>query len=228
MGIHRGSGNEQFKALSGLATDSGDNVYAVDHYNGNVQKFTSDGTYLKQWGIFDRPNAVAVDSAGNVYVADYGYHISGFDRIQKIALDGTLTQFTNANGDSIAIDNASNIYITDSTKNDLGQPDGDNPHVQKFSSDGAFLTDWGSNGTLTDSFTYQLILHWIPLAMSMSLIAVIPASRNSHSANQPTRYFSFHRSWENPWLKEVSIPSNGYIRETLDQMSRSNCSTEVF
>src|SRR2546423_1298308 len=45
-----GSGNGQFYDLSGVAVDSGGNVYVADSYNHRIQKFTSAGGYLTQWG----------------------------------------------------------------------------------------------------------------------------------------------------------------------------------
>jgi DNA-binding beta-propeller fold protein YncE len=48
-----------------------------DYANNRIQKFTSNGIYLTQWGSaglgqgqFANPNYLAVDSLGNVYVVD--------------------------------------------------------------------------------------------------------------------------------------------------------------
>jgi DNA-binding beta-propeller fold protein YncE len=58
-----------------VAVDGSGSVYVT---GGNrIQKFTSDGAYLLQWGAqgsgngqFESPRGVAVDGSGNVYVAD--------------------------------------------------------------------------------------------------------------------------------------------------------------
>jgi hypothetical protein len=53
------------------------------------QKFTSDGSFITKWGSngtgdgqFSYAGSVAVDSSGNVYVADV-------DRVQKFTSDGS-------------------------------------------------------------------------------------------------------------------------------------------
>jgi DNA-binding beta-propeller fold protein YncE len=63
-----------------VAVDNGGNVYVADTENNRIQKFTSSGTYLTQWGSFGQgngqfaaPYGVAVDSGGNVYVVDAGH-----------------------------------------------------------------------------------------------------------------------------------------------------------
>ena len=60
--------------------------------NHRVQKFTSDGTFLTQWGSggsgpgqFDWPRGIAVDGSGNVYVADTCNH-----RVQKFTVGRDL------------------------------------------------------------------------------------------------------------------------------------------
>ncbi|MEW5802681.1 MAG: CARDB domain-containing protein [bacterium] len=88
-----GSGDRQFACPYAVAVDSGGNVYVADtedyehieHHR--IQKFCSEGFFMAKWGSygtgdgqFRQPSGVAVDSGGNVYVAD-----SGNNRIQKFS-----------------------------------------------------------------------------------------------------------------------------------------------
>src|SRR5262245_11668944 len=64
-----------FPAGSGVALDRDGNIYATDAATYSVKKFSNSGTPLAEWGFpghssgqFDRPEGIAVDSDGHVYV----------------------------------------------------------------------------------------------------------------------------------------------------------------
>ena len=40
----------EFSSPFGIATDSSGNVYVADTDNNRIQKFTSNGTYILEWG----------------------------------------------------------------------------------------------------------------------------------------------------------------------------------
>lgn len=64
---------------AGIAVDLSGNIFFVRFETRAMKKFHSSGGFLGRWGSpgsadgqFSEPEAVAVDSAGNVYVADKG------------------------------------------------------------------------------------------------------------------------------------------------------------
>ena len=93
--------NKVFATLSNptdIVIDSAGNVYVLDAENDKVQKFTTDGTFVKE-GNIQRTKAsklvakdIATDSAGNVYVLD-----GGSNRVQKFTTDGTFVKEWNIN-----------------------------------------------------------------------------------------------------------------------------------
>jgi tripartite motif-containing protein 71 len=91
-------------------------------------------------GVLRFPEAVALDSQGDVYVADQLSYV-----VQKFGPSGAFLgewgsyggghgQFGPIGG--IALDAAGNVYVVDSANN----------RIQKFSPGGAFITSWGGSG----------------------------------------------------------------------------------
>lgn len=125
---------------------------------GPVADLITDYEFSKAWGDsgsgngqFYRPQGVAVDVSGNVYVVD-----TWNSRIQKFTGDGTyLTQWgTWGTGvgqfrymNSIAVDGSGNVYVADTW----------NYRIQKFTSDGTYLAQWAIPGLLEpDGFLYGI------------------------------------------------------------------------
>jgi len=153
-----GDGNEQFGSPSGLATDTAGNVYVVDSDNNRIQKFTSNGTFITKWvwsplsdGNALQPWQVATDAGGNVYVTDIVN-----DRVQKLTSNGTFITEWGSKGSGngqfdsprdLATDAAGNVYVTDTDfTHDPNNRILDNNRIQKFTSNGTFITKWGTFG----------------------------------------------------------------------------------
>ena len=134
--------------------ESGGNLYTAHN---RIHKFDRDGNLLRVWGYYDigngyglnRPSGIAVSRDGYVYVTDTDNH-----RVVKFDSEGTFVlawgsagngggQFVYPRG--IAIDNNDSIYVTDGET--YYYPYGQNNRVQKFDSNGNFITQWGGRGS---------------------------------------------------------------------------------
>jgi sugar lactone lactonase YvrE len=130
----------EFYYPQGVAFDSSGDLYVGDTYNHLIRKITPSGivtTFAGTAGIigstngvgtnatFYYPQAVAVDSCGNVYVGDYTNHL-----IRKITPSGYVTTLAGTAGTSgssngvgtnarfssptgVAVDSSGNVYVGD-------------------------------------------------------------------------------------------------------------------
>ncbi len=154
-----------FNTPSGITVDSASNLYVADTSNNTIRKITSTGTVTTLAGLagrtgsvdgsgtaarFEDPYALAVDAAGNVYVADATDH-----SIRKIASDGTTTTLAGKGGSfgstdgtgsvarfrgplGIAADSAGNVFVADTG----------NYTVRKITAAGVVTTLAGSAGQI--------------------------------------------------------------------------------
>ncbi|MEY2519011.1 MAG: hypothetical protein QOF24_770 [Verrucomicrobiota bacterium] len=152
----------QFNSPEGVALDKAGNLYVADFFNHTIRKISPAGVVTTWAGAtaiagyadgpgnaarFNAPRAVAVDSADNVFVADFYNHI-----IRKITPDGVVSTFagtpggpgsddgtgTNArfkNPIALTTDSAGNVYVGDS-----------NATIRKITPAGVVTTLAGSVG----------------------------------------------------------------------------------
>jgi len=141
-----GNGSNQFTAPRGLASDAAGNIYIADSQNARVVKLSAAGGLSTVAGngtpgyggdggaatsaMLNTPTAVAVDSANNLYIADFSNN-----RIRKVSASGTISTLagTGSSGYSgdggqaaaaqinlaqgVAVDNAGNVFIADTGNN---------------------------------------------------------------------------------------------------------------
>ena len=120
----------------------------VSQSGSTITKLGTDGKVIATWGSkgagpgqFDDITGIAVDGAGNLYVADRRNN-----RIQKLSASGgrPLAQWGSQGSgpgqfegpNDIALDAQGNVYVADSG----------NHRIQKLSPDGKFLQQWGNMG----------------------------------------------------------------------------------
>jgi uncharacterized protein (TIGR03437 family) len=139
--------NAYFNLPLGVAVDSSGNVYIADTDNNAIRKVDTTGHVSSLAGntgsagyggdggqaisgYLNQPNALVLDSAGNIYIAD-----TGNNRIRKISTSGIITSVAGNNypsyaGDGgpavvaelnnpegVAVDKSGNIYIADTSNN---------------------------------------------------------------------------------------------------------------
>jgi sugar lactone lactonase YvrE len=117
-----------------VAVDGSGNLYVADSGNSTIRKITPAGVVTTFAGSpgsigsadatggsarFNRPQGVAADSAGNVYVAD-----TGNNAIRKITPDGAVTTLAlgavHLSGpQGVAVDGAGNVYVADTGAADI-------------------------------------------------------------------------------------------------------------
>ncbi|HWE48896.1 MAG TPA: hypothetical protein VG273_03860 [Bryobacteraceae bacterium] len=140
--------NAALSRPNAIAVDSKGNVYVSDYGSGTIREIATSGTITTIAGtgamgfggdggpankaLLAAPDALAVDSAGNIYLGD-----TGNGNIREITTDGNIrTVASNVNPGSLAVDSAGNLYYTDFVAQT----------VQKLFPGGAQLTIAG-NGT---------------------------------------------------------------------------------
>jgi sugar lactone lactonase YvrE len=147
VGSADGTGADaRFSGLSGVAVDSAGKVYIADTNNHTLRKVTVAGAVTTLAGTagtpggldgtgaearFNVPDGVAVDSAGNVYVAD-----TGNSTIRKITPAGIVTTLAGSPGvqgsadgtgaaarfsapDGVAVDSAGNLYVAETSNHTI-------------------------------------------------------------------------------------------------------------
>jgi hypothetical protein len=130
-----------------IASDAAGNIYFPNTPNNEVQEFTPEGALLQtitgsSVGAFVEPRGVALDSEGNVYVADAGNR-----RVVRIEHGtGAQSVFDSEGGATVGIDpSTNNVFVGVFSENEhCEQPSEPCYHVLEYSPGGAELEDFGA------------------------------------------------------------------------------------
>ena len=148
LGNGKGHQPGEFGLVTDAVRDSKGNYYVGEYGEfDRIQKFTPDGTFVKQWGghgtlpgEFVRPQNLIIDEEDRIWVADACNH-----RIQVFDTDGKLLFYWGKQGRApgelsypydLDFDADGNLYIVEFGNN----------RVQKFTRSGESLGCWGRAG----------------------------------------------------------------------------------
>lgn len=70
-----GAGPGQFHLPHGLRVAADGRVFVADRENDRIQIFSPDGRFLEQWTDVQWPTNIAIDGAGNIYVAELWWRV---------------------------------------------------------------------------------------------------------------------------------------------------------
>ena len=148
----------------GVAVDRGGNVFVTDYFNGTIRRLSANGVVTTLAGTpgafgsadgagtaarFATPQGVAIDAAGNLYVADKSNQtirkvtpaglvgtLAGSPSVRG-SVDGTGAAASFDNPSGVAVDAAGNVYVVDNA-----------PTVRKITPAGVVTTLAGAAGRI--------------------------------------------------------------------------------
>jgi kumamolisin len=166
--------DDAFDSPEGITVDGSGNVYVADTGNNTIREITPGGVVSVLAGqtgvsgfadgdatseaLFNGPSGVAVDSAGNVYVADFGNAV-----IREIS-SGTVTTIAGQAGQAgyldglsgkalfnaplgVAVDSLGDVYIADALVPSIGTTAAGNNVLRELSPEGVVSTVAGQVST---------------------------------------------------------------------------------
>jgi uncharacterized protein (TIGR03663 family) len=143
-------GDGQFQEPWGIAVAADGAIFVADTWNGRIQVFDANGNFVRKWGYFNTtngtlgdplalfgPRGIAMDSTGNLLVAD-----TGNKRILQFTPNGDLLNQIGGGGvqlgnfeepTSVAVDpRDGSVYVADAW----------NRRIQKFDANLQSLAEW--------------------------------------------------------------------------------------
>ncbi|MHB8521357.1 MAG: NHL repeat-containing protein [Limisphaerales bacterium] len=191
---------------AGVAVDIMGNIYVADKYNHTIRKVTPAGVVTTLAGLagmpgavdgtgsvarFSQPSGVAVDNAGNVYVADTGNYT-----IRKVTPEAAVTTLAGLTGIAGA---------TDGTGSDarFGGPEAGPTGVAVDIAGNVYVADFGN-------FTIRKVTP----AGAVTTLAGVPGSRGSADGTGSAAWF------DRPYGVAVDGAGNVYVADAHSQTIR--------
>src|SRR5271154_3162142 len=154
-------GGAQLNGAGSVALAAGpDETYVADSGHNRVLVYGPEGRVRAKWGAnegdgaagrgtgeFSHPDSVAVNGAGDAYVAD-----TGNNRIVELSPNGGVLNEWGSMGTGngrfrsptgVAVDGAGNVYVVDN----------ENDRIERFDGAGHFLAKWGVRGAGLGAFS---------------------------------------------------------------------------
>ena len=191
-----------FNGPTGVAVDAAGNVYVADNGNETIRKIAPTGVVSPFAGLtgspgstdgagssarFNSPFGIAVDAAGNVYVADRGNHT-----IRKITPAGVVSTLAGLAGSAGSTDGAGN--------------------TARFSNPSAVAVD--AAGTVYVADTGNQTIREITAAGVVSTLAGLAGNQGSADGTGNAARFN------NPFGVAVDAAGNVYVGDTFNQTIR--------
>jgi uncharacterized protein (TIGR03437 family) len=230
--------------IHAIAVDSSLNVYLADTHNGRVRKVTTDGKIFTIAGngtigyagdgaaatnaALSQPSGLAVDSTGNVYIADFGN-----STIRKIDSKGNISTVAGTgvwgySGDggsaakaqlaapySLAIDGSGNLYVAD-----IG-----NTNIRKITTDGNIQTIV-SNVTVNSLAIDSAGNIYYPDAINHRIQKILPSGAQSTIAGTGRAGYSgdggsaLNAQFNQPYGIAVDASGKVYVADSGNQIIR--------
>jgi ABC-type Fe3+ transport system permease subunit/DNA-binding beta-propeller fold protein YncE len=225
----------------GMCRDVEGNVVVIEPHYQRINHFSPSGVLLSQWGSagtnagqFTLPRAVAINSAGEVYVSEY----MGAERVQRFVLrkkadaGGGPVQFGGLFGEAgtgpgqfnrpegLCVDGQGRVYVADSC----------NHRIQIFSGIGKLLRMYGKAGTGKGelSYPYDICVD----SMGRQYVCEFGNSRIQvfNAKDEPIEIIGGHGlaagQFNNPWGVALDSHGNLYVADSLNHRVQKLMSKE--
>jgi len=139
--------------MPGIAVDKQDRVYAFTRAKPPIQVYDAGGKFLRSFGegLVGSAHHIKLDSQGNVWVADMGFHL-----VMQFSPQGKLLKTLGTHGepgcDDRHFDRPTDMVVT--PEGDVFVTDGyGNARVAHFDKQGRFIKSWGKLGSGPGEFS---------------------------------------------------------------------------